>query len=392
MSRVILVCGKGGVGKTTVAAATALTAARRGHRSIVLSFDLAHSLSDSFDLHQGLFSLHGGKPVAVEANLDLQELDVQAELERHWGEVYRYMAALFTSAGLSDLVAEEVAIMPGMEDLVALMTVNQYYREKAYDVIVVDCPPTSESLRFVNLMTTIEWYVSKRLKLDRTMVKLTRPLANRLTSYQLPEDGYFDSMRGIFDRMSGIDALLRDPQVTSVRLVTNAEKMVVRETQRAYTYFCMYEMNTDAIVVNRLIPAAEGYFSRWAETHAAYAAQIVDFFAPIPVFKVPLFADEVIGADRLAQVGQALYDGRDAADRFVDGPPYTFEKVDDRYRLLMRLPFAEKSDIDINRIDHDLIVRIGAFKRHVALPRSLAQFQRTEASMEGRQLTIEFVP
>jgi len=391
MSRVILVCGKGGVGKTTVAAATALAAARRGHRTIVLSFDLAHSLSDSFDLEQGLFSLHGGLPVTVQPNLDLQELDVQAELERHWGEVFHYMAALFTSAGLSDLVAEEVAIMPGMEDLVALMTVNQYYKEKTYDVIVVDCPPTSESLRFVNLMTTIEWYVSKRLKLDRAMVKLTRPIANRFTSYQLPEDGYFTSMSGIFDRMAGVDELLRNPEVTSVRLVTNAEKMVVRETQRAYTYFCMYEMNTDAIVVNRLIPSSDGYFSRWAETHAAYAAQIVEYFAPIPVFKVPLFADEVIGVDRLAQVSEALYDGHDAAERFVEGPPYSFEKVADNYRLTMNLPFAEKTDIDLNRVDHDLIVRIGAFKRHVTLPRSLAQFKQTEARMEGQRLTIEFV-
>lgn len=391
MERVILVSGKGGVGKTTVAAATAIAAARKGHRTIVLSFDLAHSLADSFNLDQGLFSLNGGLPVTIEKNLDLQELDVQEEIQRHWGEVYHYMAALFTSAGLTDLVAEEVAIMPGMEDLVALMSVNQYYKDKTYDVIVVDCPPTSESLRFVNLMTTIEWYVRKRFKLDRTLVKLARPFANALTEYQLPDDGYFSSLKGIFERLGGIDELLRNPEVTTVRLVTNAEKMVVRETQRAYTYFCMYGMTTDAIIVNRLIPSAEGYFSRWAETHAAYAAEIAEFFAPIPVLRVPLFADEVVGVDRLSQVSETLFADRDAAARFIDRPPYCFDKVEDRYRLSMSLPFADKRDVDLTRMDHDLIVRIGAFKRHVTLPRSLVQYKQVQAKMEGSRLNIEFV-
>ncbi len=392
MERVILVSGKGGVGKTTIAAATAIAASRKGYRTIVLSFDLAHSLADSFDLDRGLFSLNRGMPVQVTENLDLQELDVQEEIERHWGEVHHYMAALFSSAGLNNMVAEEVAIMPGMEDLVALMTVNQYYKEKKYEVIVVDCPPTSESLRFVNLMTTVDWYVRKRYKLDRTMVKLTRPLANRLTSLQLPEDGYFDALKGIFDQMDGIDALLRDPEVTTVRLVTNAEKMVVRETQRAYTYFCMYGMTTDAIILNRLIPeGSEGYFSRWAEAHAAYAAQIVEYFEPIPVFKVPLFADEVVGLDRLGLVSDGLFDGRNPADRFVHSPSFSFDKVDGKYRLTMPLPFAERADVDLLRKEDDLIIRIGSFKRHVTLPRSLVQAKQTHARMEGKQLTVDFV-
>jgi arsenite-transporting ATPase len=242
-------------------------------------------------------------------------------------------------------------------------------------------------------MTSIDWYVRKRFKLDRALVKLTRPIANRVTGYQLPEDGYFDTLKGIFEQLDGVDDLLRDPEVTTVRLVTNAEKMVVRETQRAYTYFCMYGVTTDSIIVNRLIPTAEndGYFSQWAKTHAAYAAQIEEYFAPIPVLKVPLFADEVIGMERLGQVGESLFHGEDPAKRFVDRPPFSFDKIKDTYRLTMALPFVEKGDVDLVRMEQDLIVRIGAFKRHVTLPRSLVQFKQTQARMEGANLTIDFV-
>lgn len=390
MKRVILISGKGGVGKTTVAAATAIAAARTGRRTLVMSFDLAHSLSDSFDLECGLFDQNRGLPVQVLDNLDMQEIDIQEEIERQWSEIYQYMAEIFVSAGLDNMVAEEVAIMPGMDDLVALICVNQHYKEENYDVIVVDCPPTSESLRFVNIMTSVDWYVRKRFNLDRTLVKLTRPVVNRLTEYQLPEDSYFAQLKIVFEQAAGVDELLRDPEITTVRLVTNAEKMVVRETQRAYTYFCMYGMTTDHVVINRLMPASEGYFARWAEAHAAYATQIEEYFDPVPVSKLPLFADEVVGLARLGKVADVLFDGTDPAARDVDRPPYNFEKIDGRYLLTMKLPFVDKKEINLTRYDHEVIIRIGTFKRHVALPRFLTQLRNTEAKMEDNQLNVEF--
>ncbi len=390
MKRVILVSGKGGVGKTTIAAATAVAAARRGHRTLVLSFDLAHSLSDSFNLDCSLFDQHGGLPLRMAENLDLQEVDVQEQIERQWGDLYHYIGAFFSSMGMSGIVAEEVAIMPGMEDLIALMAINQHYREDTYDLIVVDCPPTSESLRFVNLMTSIDWYVRKRFKTDRAILKVARPIASKLIDYPLPQDSYFDSLKNAFGRLEGIDELLKDPEVTSVRLVTNAEKMVVRETQRAYTYFCMYGMNTDGVIINRLISSAEGYLAGWVGTHANYAAQIEKYFDPIPVSRVPLFGDEVVGIDRLAEVGRVLFGDQDPAARQVDAPPFSFEKADGIYRLKMVLPFVEKDEIVLTRNEHELIVRISSFKRHVALPRSLAQFKTTQARMEGNELSIDF--
>lgn len=388
--RVILISGKGGVGKTTVAAATAIAAARRGHRTLVMSFDLAHSLSDSFDLDRGLFAHHQGLPVKVLDKLDMQEIDVHEEIGRQWGEINQYMAALFSSAGLDGVVAEEVAVMPGMEDLVALITVNQHHKGGHYDLIVVDCPPTSESLRFVNLMTTIDWYVRKRFNFDRALAKVARPLTNRFTELNLPDDGYFAQLKDSFERMAGVDELLRNPEITTVRLVTNAEKMVVRETQRAYTYFCMYGMTTDRVVINRLISSNEGYFSRWAETHAAYAEQIEDYFEPVPVSRLPMFADEVVGVERLEELAAALFNGGDPAAGTMREPPFCFEKTEDGYRLSMSLPFVEKREIDLSRGDFDLTIRIGTFKRHVALPRSLIQLGIAEARMEGSRLNVDF--
>lgn len=391
MARILLISGKGGVGKTTVAAATALAAAKKGYRTIVLSFDLAHSLSDSFDVERGLFHQNQGMPLAVADNLTIQEIDVQNEIERHWGEVYGYVATLLTSTGLSDMVAEEVAIIPGMEDVISLMYINQYLTEDTYDVIVVDCPPTSDSLRFVNITSTLDWYMRKRFKFDRKMVKLARPIANRLSGFELPDDGYFSAMERIFSRLDGVDELLTNPEVTTVRLVTNAEKMVVRETQRAYMYFCMYGMVTDAIVVNRLMTDAEGFFAQWAQTHATYSAEVEEYFKPLPVFKVPLFSNEVVGRAALEKVVEELYGDADPTARYITETPYHFEKTDDEYKLHIKLPFVDKREIDISRHDQNLVIRIGSFKRHVPLPRSVVRFKNAGAKMEGNQLTVNFV-
>jgi arsenite-transporting ATPase len=390
MSRIILVSGKGGVGKTTVAAATALASARKGKRTLVFSLDLAHSLSDSFDLDRGLFDQNKGLPHRVADNLDVQEIDIQEEIERHWGEIYRYTAMLFTSAGVSDIVAEEVAIVPGMDDVISLMYINQYLKEGTYDSIVVDCPPTSESLRFVGINATLDWYIKKRFKLDRSLLKVARPIATRLTDMPIPEDSYFESLKLLFDRLDGIDRILVDPTITTVRLVTNAEKMVIRETQRAYMYFNLYGVTTDQVIVNRLMPAQKGYFSRWAETQKGYAEEIDEFFQPVPTAKLPMFEHEIIGLDRLEQIAQALYGEEDPNRFYLEAPPYEFSKKDGVYQLRLRLPFVGKGDVDVSRFGEDVVVRIGSFKRHIPLPRSVARLVTAGASLDQEQLVITF--
>lgn len=394
MARIILISGKGGVGKTTVAAATGLAAANRGHRTLVLSFDLAHSLSDSFNLDESLFMRHQGLPVEVADRLEVQEIDIQEEMERHWSEVYRYSAAFLMGGGLDEVVAEEVAIMPGMEDIVALLRLNQAVAEQTYDVIVLDCPPTSEALRFLSFSSTVDWYARKRLKTDRQLLKLARPLTKIMsesTQELIPTDAYFDAVQGLFNNLDGVDQLLRDPATTSVRLVTNLEKMVVRETQRAFMYFCMYGMTTDAVIINRLLPVDDGYFAQRAQAQADYADNIRDYFAPVPVCTLPFFAEEVVGLAPLETFAQQLYDGRDAAEFFMEMPSYGFSKEgDQQYRLELRLPFVPKDQIDLSRNGEDMVIRIGTFKRNILLPRAIVPLRTESTAMNGDTLVVRF--
>jgi arsenite-transporting ATPase len=390
MTRIIFISGKGGVGKTTVASATALAAARCGYRTLVMSLDIAHSLSDCFDIGSSLFDQNKGRPLNVAPNLNLQEIDVSEEIAGHWLDVHRYFAGVFTSTGLDDVVAEEVAILPGTEDVVALMYINQYVVKDSYDVIVLDAPPTGDSLRFVNLHTSLTWYMRKRFNLDRSLARLARPLVGRLIDAQVPDDGFFTEMQHMFSRLDGVDALLRDPTVTTVRLVTNAEKMVVRESQRAYMYFGLYGMTTDRVIVNRLMPASDGYFADWAATQAEYVDNIREFFQPVPVATLPMFGREVIGLSHLEQVARALYQDDDPARFYVDGPSYEFKKDGSTYSLELPLPFADADDVVVTRVEDDLVIRVGSFKRHVPLPRSMQQLRTEGVWLDGGKLTIRF--
>lgn len=390
MKRILLVSGKGGTGKTTVATATALAAARRGHRTVALSFDLAHSLSDSFNLDRALFDQQQGQAVTVAENLAIQEIDVQAELEREWNEILRYIAAMFTSQGMSNVVAEEMAILPGMHDVIALLHINQYFREDLYDLIVVDCPPTTESLQFVSITSIINWYIRKRFNLDRQIVKLAGPIIGRLSQTPVPQDSYFASIQELFTQIEGIDETLRNPEVTTVRLVTNPEKMVIRETQRAYMYFSMYGISTDAVIVNRVLPAEDAYFAEWAQTQRGYVDEIREHFTGVPVLTVPWFGHEVIGPDRLQPVVEAVYGDRDPAEVYVNAPPYQFVQTKEGYEMRLRLPFVEKRDIDISRVHGEVIVRVGSFKQYLPLPRTLARLAVAGAQFEGQQLVIRF--
>jgi arsenite/tail-anchored protein-transporting ATPase len=390
MPRIILISGKGGVGKTTIAAATGLESARRGYRTLVMSIDIAHSLSDALDLDRGLFDQNKGLPLRVADKLDIQEIEVQEEIQRHWQDVYQYLAAVFMDAGLDGAVAEEVAILPGTEDIVALMYINQHVKAETYDVIVLDAPPTSEALRFVNLHSTLRWYMRRRFRLERNLVKLAGPLVSAFTDLPAPEDGFFVNIEGMFKQLEGVDILLRNPQITTVRLVTNAEKMVVRESQRAYMYFNLYAMTIDQVIINRLLPSSDTYFSDWARTQVSHVNAIREYFAPVPVLTLPMFPRETVGLDQLRELGSALYAETDPTQFFVTEPPYAFRRVGTMHSLHVNLPFAADEDIDVTHLEDDLVIRVGSFKRHVPLPRSLQRFTTTEVWRDGSQVVVEF--
>lgn len=390
--RIIFFAGKGGVGKTSVAAATGIRAAEMGHKTVIMSLDVAHSLSDIFDLDKDLLDQNKGRPAEVHRNLWIQELDISEEMEKNWGDIHKYLTTLLNTTGLDGILAEELAILPGMEEISLLLYINSYIRGKECDVIILDCAPTGESLRFISIPTTLEWYMKKIFRVEKTIAKYVRPVAKKVYDIPLPGDDYFDAIEYLFERLRGVDQILVDPQITSVRLVTNPEKIVLKETQRAFMYFCLYKMNIDGIIVNRILPddVKDDYFQYWRESQRKYMEQAERYFSPIPTFHVKLFKDEILGYDDLKVLADQVYGKRDPLEHFFKGEPYSLTKENGEYRLAMKLPFIEKRDVQLNKISDQLIVRVGGFKRHVLLPRRVAASKEVKAKLEGQYLFIRF--
>src|SRR3984893_12405720 len=282
--RILLFSGKGGVGKTSLAAATGLQLSKLGYRTLVMSVDPAHSLADAFDLETGLFDANTGDPLPINASLSIQEVNIQKEIKRHWREISAYVVSVLRTTGISDVEAEELAILPGMEELSAMMYVNQFRREERYQVIILDCAPTAESMRFVSMPTTLEWYMKHVFPFQRGLLKAVRPVANRISPVELPPDNYFANIQYLFARLDGIADLLENPKITSVRLVTNPEKMVLRETQRAFVYFSLHGLTVDAILVNRVVPneVTDAWFQEWRQSQGRILEEIDAYFAPVP--------------------------------------------------------------------------------------------------------------
>ena len=372
------------------AAATGLHLAKLGYKTLVMSVDPAHSLADSFALKTTLFDARTADPFSVKPNLDVQEVNIQLEIKRHWRQVSTYLTSLLRTSGLGDVEAEEMAILPGMEELSAMMYVNQYRREKTYDVIVLDCAPTAESLRFVAMPTTLDWYMKHVFTVERNILKVIRPVANRLSPVELPSDSYFDNVLELFGRIQGIENVLEDPQVTSVRLVSNAERMVMRETQRAFVYFSLHGLTVDNIIVNRVLPPeADGFFKAWREAQVGIIDEMKAYFDPTPLRFAPLFSEEVMGLERLERLAEVLYStGEDPALVTRAERPYSFGK--NEVRLL--LPFAIKGEIGLFKKGDELVVEIGTLRRHVGLPTSMVALQPARARLEDRTLVVEMRP
>jgi arsenite-transporting ATPase len=390
--RIVLFAGKGGVGKTSIAAASGVACAQKGLKTLIMSLDAAHSLVDSFDLDRSLMDKNKGKPIRVAKGLSIQEVDVQEEIKKNWGEVHRYITSLLNISGIDEVLAEELAILPGMEEVSSLLHINRYAAEKRYDVILLDCAPTGESIRFISIPTSLEWYMKKIFDVERTVVKVARPITKMLYKLPLPEDEYFETIQRLFDRLEGIDRILSDPKITTVRLITNPEKIILKETQRAYMYFSLYKMCVDAIVINRILPEVvdDGYFAGWKKTQDYFIKQTEQLFSPIPIFKVPMLADQVVGRKQLSELAGEVYGRFSPEDVLYAETPYTFRKVKEDYFLDIKIPFLTKKEVELSKRDEELIVRVGGFKRHVLLPRNIAGRQPSSAKVERDKVVIKF--
>ena len=384
--RVVLYTGKGGVGKTSVAAASALRCAERGHRTLIMSTDPAHSLGDSFDVELG------ARPEKVADNLWAHEVSALHELEEHWQRLHDYAASVFATQGLDEVMAEEVANPPGMDEIASLMWIKHHVGRGEYDLLVVDCAPTGETLQLLTFPDAAKWWLDKIYPWERKAMKVVRPVLQPMLDVPLPGDDVYVSLRELLLDLEGMKAILTDADMTSVRIVLNLEKMVVKEAKRAFTYLNLFGYLVDAVIVNRVLPEGldEGFFKNWQKIHDRYRAEVEESFAPLPILSVPLFDTEVVGPRMLRKMAAAVYGDLDPADRLHLEPPQRVEKVAGEYRLALKVPFVEKQDIDLARRDGELLIKVGAYRRGVSLPRVLAGRPTLGAAMEGDELVVRF--
>ena len=391
--RNIIFTGKGGVGKTSIAAATALRAADMGYKTLIMSTDPAHSLGDSLDVQLG------PSPVKVAENLWGQEVSVFGDLNLNWDVVREHFAHLMESRGIEGVYAEEMGVLPGMEELFSLSYIKRYNEEqKDYDLLVVDCAPTGETLRLLSLPETFGWFIKFIRNVEKYMVKpMIRPLSKRvkkLDDFVAPEEVY-EKVDNLFSSTEGIIDLLADGTKTTMRLVMNPEKMVIKESMRALTYLNLYGITVDRITINRVMPdqSSDPYFQKWRGIQQKYIEQIQEAFAPIPIAEVPLFDDEVLGIEMLRRVGLKVYGDENPLDIFFTEDPINISKVSDgNYRVRVKLPFMENMGLEpkILKLGDDLTIRIGDYQKIVSLPIFLAGMESTGASFEDGWLNIAF--
>ncbi|HVM21448.1 MAG TPA: ArsA family ATPase [Egibacteraceae bacterium] len=387
MTRVLLFTGKGGVGKTSVAAATALRAARAGHRTLVMSTDPAHSLADSFGVPLG------PHPTPVAENLAAEQIDAQRRLEDNWREIRSYLVSLLSWGGVDTVEAEELSVIPGLEEIFSLIDVREHVAAGAYDLLVVDCAPTAETLRLLSLPDALGWYLERIFPVERKVARVVRPVLGRMTTMPLPQDRLFGAVDALYRNLEAVREILRDQTRTSVRLVVNAEKMVIAEARRTYTYLNLFGYHVDAVVINRLLPDAvtDPWFERWKALQSEHVATVEAGFAGVPVLRAPLFDEELVGTDALERLGAAVYGDRDATQVFRHTEPLRFERTDDGgYAMQMTLPFVDRTDVDVFRAGDEVHVKVDAHHRSVLLPAALARCEVTGAGMRGGVLEVRF--
>jgi arsenite-transporting ATPase len=385
--RIILYTGKGGVGKTSVAAASALRAAELGYKTIVLSTDSAHSLSDSFDISLS------SEPRLIAPKLWGQETNMSQTLRTYWDTIQEWMAALLMWRGVDEVVADELAILPGMEELANLLYIIHYHDEGNYDVVVVDCAPTGETLRLLSFPEILRWWMEKIFPTGRLATRVVRPLVKFASDIPMPSDDVFDSAENLFGELNRIQELLTDPKETSARLVVNPEKMVIKEAQRTFTCLNLYGYCTDLVICNRLISeeVKDPYFDYWKRNQAEHYSTIEQYFSPLPILSLPLFEQEIVGISMLQDAGRVLYKDKDPTKFFFHGQAQNIEGKDGSYILNLTLPFTAKGDIELMRNDEELAIQVGSFRRNIILPAILKGLSVAGAKFEGDRLKVSFV-
>ena len=384
--RILLYSGKGGVGKTSLSAATAVRAAQLGKKTLVVSTDAAHSLADALDAEVG------AEPTRVAKGLDALEIDVNRELESRWGVIHEWLTRFMTFRGMADAVAEEMAILPGMEELFSLLRVKRFADERVYDVIIVDCAPTGETVRMLGVPEVLNFYFERIFPIQRTVVRSVRPVAKRITDLPLPEDAVFGAVQALYREMEGMGPLLRDPRTASIRLVLNPERMVIKESQRLHTYLGLFAFPVDCVIANRVLPqeARSPYFDRWFDIQREHLAFAREAFDPLPFLEARLFDREMVGLALLEELARAVFGEDDPTAVFYEDRPMEVRKEGRGYALYLRLPFAEKERIQVYTQGDELVIQVDNQRRNIVLPRTLAARRLMGAGFQDRRLRVAF--
>ena len=384
--RIILYTGKGGVGKTSVAAATARRCAAAGLRTVVLSTDPAHSLSDSLGVTLG------AEPTPVVERLHGQEVQAQREMEVHWGAVRRWLGQLLTDRGVMDVAAEELTVPPGLDELFSLLQIKRHHESGEFDVVIVDCAPTGETLRLLSFPEIARWWLERIFPWERRVVAAARPWARAFLDVDLPSEEVFADVHRLVGNLIAMNEILGDRERVSIRLVMNPDRMVIVEAQRTFTYLNLYGYLTDAVIVNRVFPddVEGGYFGAWRDRQREHLASVRQGFAPVPVLTARYFDEEVIGARMLDRLAGELFADTPASEVMHTELAHELESDNGRALLRLKVPFAERGEVGLKQVGQELVVTVGHEKRTIVLPSALARRRPTGARLEDGSLEVSF--
>jgi arsenite-transporting ATPase len=385
MVRILLYTGKGGVGKTSVSAATGIELAKRGLKTLVISTDPAHSLRDAFKRNIG------SEPVEVSKNLFLQEISVTEAIKKYWDNLKLYLTALMRSQGVDGIAAEEIATMPGFDEATELLYIREYANDKRFDVVVMDTAPTGESLKLLSFPEAFSWYMERIFPISRKTAKIMRPLMKPFLGVPIPDDKVFGSIEELYSQMREVKEILSDPQTTTIRLVCNPDRMSFNETKRAFTYLLMYGYNVDSVIVNKIYADDTGEFlKKWRESQTEVLEEIETAFADLKIMKIPMSANEPTGQKLLEEMGKKLYEDVDPLSIMSSIiPPVQFISEDDHKMVKIRIPFADKKNTQLHNRGGELVVQIDNWRRVFFLPQSMSDLNPTNAEFNKGFLNIE---
>lgn len=385
--RIILYTGKGGVGKTTIAAATACRIAARGRKVLIISTDLAHSLSDSFNMKLS------NEPREISRNLFGMEIDSVLENEKYWGNIKDYIEKLMMLKSEKSIETEELLVFPGFDELMSLLKIKEIYDEGVYDVLIVDCAPTGETMSLLKFPDLFKWWMEKLFPIKRKGAKIARPIVQATLKVPVPSEETFDDIEKLYTKIEQLHQLMQNKEIVSIRIVTTPEKIVVKEAKRSFAYLHLFNYNVDSIIVNRIFSksSVSGYFEKWENIQRENIRDIEDSFLGIPVFKLELLNNEVREVDVLSRIGEKLYGEATPEDILFCDKIFSVEKAEHGYNLEIKMPFTDKNELKLSQHGEELVISVKNERRCMVIPAKLKSLEIAGAKYADGKLNIHFV-